>query len=98
MHCANGAVVNPAPRLLPDQSHFIHHLETIAEHADFPSLVVVPSHRNLFQPQSRAKSQIQQFNVKSKPIDSRCLDERPAHAHTKSLEAALRVPEWQSRG
>src|ERR1051325_5080394 len=98
MYCANGVVVNAATRLLPDQTPLIHHLETIAEHADFAPLVVVPSNRNLFQLQSRAKRQVQQFNVKPKPIDSRCLDKRPAHAHTKSFEAALRVPERQSRG
>src|SRR4051794_12800771 len=96
MHSLDGAVVNAAARLLPDQTHFIQHLETVAEHANLASLVVVPSHRNLFQLQSRAKSQVQQFNVKSKPIDSRCLDERSAHAHAKSFEAALRVPEWQA--
>src|ERR1041385_8813058 len=94
---ANRRVVNSAARLLPDQPHFIQHLETIAEQGHLAAFVVIPAHRHFLQSQPRAVRDVKQLDVKTKPIDRGCLDERATHAHAKRLEPALRVPERQSR-
>src|ERR1044072_6767028 len=95
---ADRRIINSAARLLPDQSHLVQHLKAVGKQSYLAALVVVPAHRNLFESQTGAKSQIQQLDIKSKPIDRSSFDQRPAHAHAKSFEAALRVPERHSRG
>src|SRR5215218_7349460 len=98
MYRANGGIVNPAAGLLPDQINLVHHLEAVAEQSHLATLVVVPTHRNLFQVQTRAKGEIEKLHVKPEPVDCRCFDQRAAHAHSKRFEPALRVPERHSRG
>src|SRR5213075_166020 len=96
VHGANGRVVNTASSLLPNQAHLIQHFETVADHADFASLVMVPAHGDFFQSQARAKSQIKQLHVKPEAIDSRGFHQRPANTHAKGFETTLRVPERQT--
>src|ERR1700752_1145014 len=98
MHGANRGVVNSAACLLPDQADLVHHLKAVSKQGDLAAVIVVPTHRNLFELQTRTISEIQQLDVKSKPVDRGGFDKRPAHAHAKSFEATLRVPERHSGG
>ena len=96
MYGAKCGVVNSAARLLPYQSHLVQHLETVADDVDLAALVVVPAHGDLFQIQTGAKREVQQFHIETKAVHRCCFNEGPAHAHTKRLEATLRVPERQT--
>src|ERR1043165_4633304 len=97
MNGANRGVVNATPRLLPDKAHFTQHPKTVARQTHRTAFVVIPTHRHFLQSQPCAKSEIQQFDVKSEAIDRCGFDQRPAHAHAKRLEATLRIPERQTR-
>jgi predicted component of type VI protein secretion system len=94
MHGANRAIVNPAARLLPDQSHFVHHLETVAEQTNLAALVVVPTHRHFFQfkPARNARYSSSTSNPNRSTVAASTAD---GTRSCERFEAALRVPERQ---
>src|SRR5258705_635792 len=97
MHGLDRFVVNSSSRLLSNQSHFAEHPDSVAHHADFASFIVVPAHRYLLQLQPGTIGQIEQLNIKTKPVDCGGFNQRPTDTHAKGLEAALRVPKRKTR-
>src|SRR5207245_11226428 len=77
-------------------AHFINHAKAVAQHFNFASRIVIPTHGNLAQAKLRQVRQIDQFNVESKAIYPGNFDQRTTDAHAKSFEATLCVPEWQA--
>src|SRR5712692_1222100 len=100
-HCcrarrADRFAVHSAIDFATDAPHFIEHAKTVARKGNRAVWVVIPADRNLAQAQPSKLGQVNQFNVKAKPINLRAFDQWPADIHTKSFEPALRVPERQT--
>src|SRR5438132_760874 len=77
-------------------SYFVNHAKAVTHDCDFARGIVVPAHGNLAQAQLSEVCQVNQFDIKTKPIDLRGFNYRAAHTHAERLETALRVPERQS--
>src|ERR1051325_6052492 len=65
---------------------------------DLTAFGMVPPDGNFAQSQTGAVSQKKQFNIESKPVGLRCLQNRPTNVQPKRFEPALRVPKWHSSG
>ena len=95
--CADGFAVNSTIDLLPDLLDLAKHAEAVAPNRDFASRIMVPPHGYFPQSQSGQLRNIEQFDVETESIDGGGLDYGTARAQAKRLEAALRIPEGQSR-
>lgn len=83
-------------RGIPQGQHFAQHSHAIAHEVDFASLAMIPAHRDLAQPQSRAMSEEEKFYIKSESVHFSGRDNLPADGHVKRFEAALGIPEWKA--
>src|SRR5437870_11100716 len=92
----DGFAINAAVDLAADAAHFVKHSKAVARHLDFTCGIMIPAHRYFPKAQTRKMRQINQFDVKTKPIDLRGFNQGPADTHAKGFESALRVPKRQA--
>ena len=91
------AIGSIAPTCVAQLDDFAQHTQAIVNQMDLASFVMVPSHRNLTQPQAGAARQVEQLDIKTESIDSRRFDNRTALRHLECFETTLRVPKRQAR-
>jgi len=96
LHLLDRFVINPSSRLLSDQSNLIQHAEAVTHDTNLASFIVVPANWNLTKPETGAISQVDKFDVESKSIYCRSLDQWATRVHTKRFKSTLSVPKGKA--
>jgi hypothetical protein len=66
---ADGLAVNASANLPANSVHFAEHAKAIARYTDLSGRIVIPTHRDFAQTQTREICDVQQLNVKPKAVD-----------------------------